>query len=378
MKYLLFTFLLLPLACLQAQHVLIKKRAEVTSPRSKATSTKTKTVTVEKPVYVENYTNKFTLKLTCNASAKVLIDGDDKGIVVSGTFKKILLNKGKYKLTLISTANSLDQIRQIYEVNSVNTEDLLEIDLQSLIDERVSAEEQKNTRMLALKNITNMLETYMVYVEGGNFNMGGNSESEGKPIHNVNLSSFKISKYEVTQAQWEGIMGTGSSTECPTCPVSGVNWYDTQEFIQKLNTQTGKHYRLPTEAEWEYAARGGNKGNNMTAFFSGSLNLPSVGWFYDNSDKQTHPVGLKHPNTLGLYDMSGNVWEWCSDWYDGDYYKNSPSKNPSGPNSGTGRVVRGGSWANDSKLCLVAARALNAPEERYSNFGLRLVLDIGL
>ena len=148
----------------------------------------------------------------------------------------------------------------------------------------------------------------------------GNSNEQ--PVHKVKLSNFEMGKYPITQAQWEAVMGANPSrfNTCDQCPVEKISWNDVQEFIEKLNEKyPGKNYRLPTEAEWEYAARGGNesKGN----LYSGSSELGSVGWFSDNSNNKTHPVGKKQPNELGIYDMSGNVWEWCHDWYDDEYYK---------------------------------------------------------
>jgi formylglycine-generating enzyme required for sulfatase activity len=180
-----------------------------------------------------------------------------------------------------------------------------------------------------------------------------------------------MSKYEVTQKQWRDIMGTNPSNfkNCDNCPVEKVSWNDIQDFIRKLNTKTGKNYRLPTEAEWEYAARGGQNYK-----YAGSDNLGSVAWYRDNSGSKTHPVGQKSANGYGLYDMAGNVWEWCSDWYGSDYYNNSPSSNPKGPNSGTFRVLRGGSWYYSSRNCRAAYRDSSAPTDRNNDFGFRLVL----
>ena len=185
----------------------------------------------------------------------------------------------------------------------------------------------------------------MVLVERGTFQMGSNSgNEEEKPAHTVTLSSFYIGKYEVTQKQWKEIMGDNPSrfNDCDNCPVENVNWNAIQEFLRKLNTKTGKNYRLPTEAEWEYAARGGNKSRGYK--YSGNDNPDSVAWYYEVSGFKTHPVGQKLPNELGLYDMSGNVWEWCNDWYNDKWYGSSPYNDPKGPGDGTIRVLRGGSW----------------------------------
>ena len=155
-------------------------------------------------------------------------------------------------------------------------------------------------------------------------------------------------------------------------PVERVSWDDCQTFIQKLNRLTGANFRLPTEAEWEFAARGGR--NSRRYQYSGSSNLGDVAWYYGNSSNTTHPVKTKSPNELGIYDMSGNVWEWCQDWYSSSYYSSSPQNNPTGPSSGSRRVYRGGSWRNSARHCRSAYRISNAPGNRSLNLGLRLVL----
>ncbi len=221
----------------------------------------------------------------------------------------------------------------------------------------------------------------MVFVEGGTFTMGATSEqgrdaeSDEKPAHSVTVSDFYIGKYEVTQKQWKEIMGSNPSKWTgDNLPVECVSWNDIQEFVQKLNQKTGKRYRLPTEAEWEYAARGGAKSGGYK--YSGSNHLDSVAWYWDNSGNKTHPVGQKVPNELGIYDMSGNVWEWCQDWYGGKkYYKNSLQTNPVGPSSGSYRVWRGGSWNDYAMCCRVSYRYRYSPSYGGGNIGFRLVLD---
>ena len=216
----------------------------------------------------------------------------------------------------------------------------------------------------------------MVQVQGGTFQMGSKDASDdAAPVHAVKVNSFSISKYEVTQAQWKAIMHTNPSyfNHCDNCPVEKVSWNDIQEFIKKLNEATGEHYRLPTEAEWEYAARGGNKSANY--IYSGSNDINSVAWNALNSNNKTHQVGQKKPNELGLYDMSGNVWEWCADWFDANYYKNSSANNPTGPNNGKAKVLRGGSWAVSSGYCHAAYRGLLTPDFKSNLFGFRLVKD---
>ena len=178
-----------------------------------------------------------------------------------------------------------------------------------------------------------------------------------------------MGKYEVTQGLWKAVMGNNRSyfKSGDNYPVENVSWDDCQEFISKLNSLTGKNFRLPTEAEWEYAARGGQGFK-----YSGSNNLDEVAWYIDNSGSKTHAVGLKKPNAMGLYDMNGNVWEWCSDWY-GNYSGDAVS-NPLGANSGSYRVLRGGSWLGNGFNCRVSNRFNNSPSFRYIYLGLRLCL----
>ena len=208
----------------------------------------------------------------------------------------------------------------------------------------------------------------MVFVPGGTFQMGSYSgDDDEKPVHTITVSSFYMDKTEVTQAEYRKVMGKNPSSfsGCDDCPVETVSWHDANEYARKV----GK--RLPTEAEWEYAARGGNKSKGYT--YSGSNDLNAAGWYDNNSGSKTHPVAQKQPNELGLYDMSGNVWEWCSDWYSDSYYRSSPKNDPQGPNSGEFRVLRGGSWGS-AAFCRVANRAGNTPVGRDGSCGFRLVL----
>jgi formylglycine-generating enzyme required for sulfatase activity len=213
----------------------------------------------------------------------------------------------------------------------------------------------------------------MVYVKGGTFQMGSNDgDSDEKPVHTVTVSDFYIGKYEVTQKQWREIMGNNPSNfkNCDNCPVEKVSWNDVQEFIKKLNQKTGKNYRLPTEAEWEYAARGGSQSRGYK--YAGSNNIGEVAWYDGNSSSKTHAVGGKKPNELGIYDMSGNVYEWCSDWYVN--YSAGSQRNPQGPTSGFDRVLRGGSWSGLAGFCRVSNRSICDPDDRYSFSGFRLAV----
>lgn len=217
----------------------------------------------------------------------------------------------------------------------------------------------------------------MIYVEGGSFVMGCTSEqsycyNDERPTHRVMLDSYYIGETEVTQELWRAVMGDNPSHfrgDETKLPVEMVSWYDCQDFIRKLNQITGKNFRLPTEAEWEYAARGGKKSKSYK--YSGSNTIDNVAWY---SGVQTHDVKTKQANELGIYDMSGNVWEWCQDWYGSGYYANSPQANPTGPSSGSCRVLRGGSWINRARYCRVAYRYNGTPSSRSSSIGFRLIL----
>ena len=217
----------------------------------------------------------------------------------------------------------------------------------------------------------------MVRVEAGTFTMGATAEmknpwNEEKPTHQVTLTNdYYIGKYEVTQALWKAVMGSNPSNfKGDNLPVEKVIWNDCQEFISKLNRITGKTFRLPTEAEWEYAARGGNKSRGYQ--YSGSNNLSDVAWYEDNSGNKTHAVGTKQPNELGIYDMTGNVLEWCQDRY--GKYSSTSQVNPTGANSGSDRVYRGGSWIGNAWFCRSSYRYGSSPDNRSYALGLRLVL----
>ena len=217
----------------------------------------------------------------------------------------------------------------------------------------------------------------MVYVEGGTFDMGATSEQgsdaydDEYPVHSVTLSDYYIGRCEVTQELWEAVMGSNLSWfKGAQNPVESVRGAFCQGFINKLNSLTGRTFRLPTEAEWEYAARGGNKSRHYK--YSGSNNIFDVAWHGDNSGDKTHAVGTKTANELGIYDMSGNVEEWCSDWYGG--YSAGAQTNPQGPSSGSFRVLRGGGWSGNAGRCRVSYRDRGHPNAIGHTFGLRLVL----
>lgn len=232
----------------------------------------------------------------------------------------------------------------------------------------------------------------MILVEGGTFMMGSNDGyDDEKPIHEVSLSSFMISKYEVTQKEWLEVMGSNpSSFKGSHRPVENVSWHDAIDYCNMRSVKEGltpcysgsgnniacnwdaDGYRLPTEAEWEYAARGGNKSRDYK--YAGSNTLSDVAWYYGNSGDKTHSVGQKSPNELEIYDMSGNVREWCWDWYDESFYEKSPIRDPRGSTSWRGRVLRGGSWKSRNGLyCMVAYRGTNTPVVANNSSGFRVV-----
>ena len=247
------------------------------------------------------------------------------------------------------------------------------------------------------KNFTftvNNVSFEMIFVEGGTFVMGCTPEQSDcfnseKPAHNVSLSDFYMGKYPITQKLWYIVMGSSiqqqrslaeRNTLCgegDDYPMYFVNYEECEAFCNKLNTllsnllPEGYKFGLPAEAQWEYAARGGKKSNGYK--YSGGNSINNFAWNYDNSNKTTYPVGKKMPNELTIYDMSGNVWEWCSDWYDVNYYGSSPSIDPKGPNSGTLRVIRGGAWNEAATRCRVSNRG-NSSNYRLNRIGFRICL----
>ena len=291
------------------------------------------------------------------SSAAMSIDGVANG-TASGTR---FLKTGSHTVRL--TANGYEDYSRTITVSSSSRSFTL------------TMKKKESTLSPVLQNLVNN----MVRVEGGTFTMGATSEqgseasSDEKPAHQVTLSSFSIGKYEVTQEEWEAVMGSNPSRfRGAKRPVERVSWNDCQEFIRKLNQMTGKRFRLPTEAEWEYAARGGNRSQGYK--YAGGNSIGSVAWYEGNSNNETHLVGQKQSNELGLYDMTGNVLEWCQDWYDSSYYGKSPSTNPVNNTSASLRVFRRGSWSCSARICRVSYRSSGSPDIRYSFLGLRLAL----
>ncbi|MFZ4546052.1 MAG: SUMF1/EgtB/PvdO family nonheme iron enzyme [Bacteroidales bacterium] len=242
----------------------------------------------------------------------------------------------------------------------------------------------------------------MIPVEGGSFMMGSDSrDNDEKPAHKVTLDDFYIGKYEVTFSEYTRFMrATGYTVEAGLSdsvrlargyakrnyveplldvkasdsmkPVGNINWFDAQAYIKWLNTETGKNYRLPTEAEWEYAARGGNKSKGY--YYVGGAELDKLAWYLDNAERRSHTVGGKMPNELGIYDMAGNIREWCSGWYGEYFYSASPENNPKGPDVGNKRLLRGGSYASDKNRMRLTFRNFDFPYDCHNDYGFRLVL----
>jgi formylglycine-generating enzyme required for sulfatase activity len=222
-------------------------------------------------------------------------------------------------------------------------------------------------------------EPEMVFVEGGTFMMGSDealADDDESPVHSVTLTKgYWIGKYEVTQAQWYAVMDKAADEsparfEGDNRPIENVRYAEAQEYIRRLNAATGKKYALPTEAQWEFAARGGKKSEGYT--YSGGNTAYIVAWHNANSNGASRDAGMAHPNELGLYDMSGNVWEWTADWF--ALYTGEAQTDPTGPATGTDRVYRGGSWSNPDRFCWPSNRGIISPNDLMGNLGLRLAL----
>lgn len=215
----------------------------------------------------------------------------------------------------------------------------------------------------------------MVFVQGGTFLMGSDEgNKDNRPVHKVRVDDFYIGRFEVTQDEWMAVMGHNPSRiPCGRCPVNDMSYERIQQFMARLSERTGMKFRLPTEAEWEYAAQGGNSSKGF--IYSGSNDLAEVGWLKFNGNDRQHEVGLLKPNELGLYDMNGNAWELCEDWYDPKFYARSPAENPVNTTPAKYRVSRGASWMSPSHYCYRWARNNDHPHHRRGNGGFRLVME---
>lgn len=296
--------------------------------------------------------NSFGVWFGCNIeNARLTIDDQYVGNA-SGIYE---LTVGKHKI--LATAYGYQDYKRTIEVGEDKTNFTIIM------------------RSLSPELMVNGIPLNMKWIGGGTFQMGllpgKNNETINEQTASVTLSNYCISETEVTQALWNAVMDSNPSINVgDDKPVENVSWNDCQEFIRKLNQITGKNFRLPTEAEWEFAARGGNDGESW--IYSGSNEINDVAWYVGNSNNSTSPVKRKKPNNLGLYDMSGNVYEWCNDWF-GDYDYN-PQTDPQGPSSGKNRVVRGGGYQNSEGQCHVTKRQQGDPEKSSSSVGFRLAL----
>ena len=326
-------------------------RPQLSSSHSNSALDSLSQSTVSRPAELTAYDVTF----SCNVSdADMFIDGNDYGHPIGTRTLKI----GSHQVVLV--AQGYEDYTDTIQVKS-----------------GITSFDFKMTRVIS--TVVQQVINDMVFVEGGTFTMGATKE-QGKeydynetPDHQVTLSSYYIGKYEVTQELWQAVMRENPSyyNSNPHNPVERVSWYDCQMFICELNKMTGRNFRLPTEAEWEYAARGGNQSCRYK--YSGKIKLDMVAWYQDNSGDTTHPVGQKSPNELGLYDMSGNVYEWCQDWYD-NHYRSGSQINPEGPSSGAHRIIRGGCVASSTGDCRVSSRSSEDPRGKNSSLGFRLAL----
>jgi len=214
----------------------------------------------------------------------------------------------------------------------------------------------------------------LVKIPAGCFQMGGAEEDNEQPVHQVCLDEFYLGKYEVMQKEWRAVMDSNPSLFMGSgrLPVDNISWEEAREFVRRLNARDNTlHYRLPTEAEWEYAARAGTAHEH----YWNDADPGKFAWYDENAGDKTHPVGEKQANAFGLHDMAGNLWEWVADWYGENYYGDSPKKNPQGPETGDTKVLRGGSWFYDDFALRSALRESNRPGTKYNYFGLRVAAD---
>ena len=338
--------------CRLPNHVSSQKQIEVRKDVSE-------THVIDKPAPIEG-----SLYVKSNPSgAKIILDGKPLDVTTPTMIEHVMI--GSHKVNIM-----LDKYnREIVDIN-VNKDEIATVDVK-LSDVKVERTFTVGGVMFKMK-----------LVEAGTFQMGGTEYDWEQPIHSVTITkNYYIGETEVTQALWKAVTGNSPTTDGSAWtttyglgdnyPAYYINYEDVQSFITKLNSMTGETFRMPTEAEWEFAARGGNKSKGYT--YSGSNTIGDVAWYTSNSSK-TNIVKTKAANELGIYDMSGNVWEWCSDWYSSSYYSSSPQNDPTGPTTGTGLVLRGGGWVNLASFCRCAYRSNNAPSNRSFNFGFRLAL----
>ena len=332
------------------------------------------------------------VNFSTNSKCELFVNGISKGIINVGGYLEIKLEPGTYNIEAVSTENNMDKYSTSYtfESDPENKEIPFAIRLTEIIESRNINEQKEKERLdkevedakriaaeetpekLLLKATLNEISANMVSISGGSFNMGSSSGNNDEiPVHSVSVGSFYAGKFEVRQSQWKTIMGSNSSyfSNCNDCPVENVSWNEAMDFIQKLNSLANTKYRLLTEAEWEYIARGGSADNNYA--YSGSNTIKNVGWSFENAGGKSHPVGGLAKNNFGIADLTGNVAEWCSDWYNSSYNKNL-NYNPTGPASGKSKVLRGGSWDDNDGGCRNTCRDNLDPNKRKRTIGFRL------
>ncbi len=359
-------------------------------------------------VILQAYSQNLTVKTDRDCS--FLIDGLVENQLKANNSFETSLQKGKHTIV----AKTIDSNLNFREVFTIDSPHVVQISFNKQIKyiEKERRKKEKRNRKIALykskkPEIVNEISDNMVLVDGGKFEMGSNTgEKDEQPLRKVTVSDFYISKYEVTQKQWMAVMGNNPSHffDCDDCPVERVHWYNAVLFcntisrlaglepyytIDKINQDTSINniydhlkwtvsvrkaangYRLPYEAEWEYAAR--YPKDDVQYKYAGGNNVDKVAWTLRNSNGKTHPVGQKQPNERGLFDLSGNVWEWCNDWYSRDYYKNGEYINPKGASKGWVRVIRGGGWLAHPMHATITNRDREGADNPTAFTGLRLV-----
>jgi|GEM_PF-3135808 len=312
-----------------------------------------------------------TVYIKVNHYCTYSIDGKNKQRAEPGQIYVTCLQAGKHAVRFEDPDDPACFTTRELEINSQTASVThLNVDFRTTIKEKKLLSAYQPAKESAGKDI---YAYDLVKVDGGSFIMGGENGAGALPAHSVALKSYYIGKYEVTQRLWKQVTGENPAhfRGCEDCPVENVSFEDCERFIEKLNQLTGKKYRMPTEAEWEYAARGGNQSRSYS--YSGSSTMNEVAWNGYNSDYFTHPVGTKKPNELGIYDMTGNVFEWCSDWF--GPYKEGHVSNPQGPGTGHLKILRGGSWASDETEADVSNRVRDITTNRGRRTGLRLAQD---
>ena len=349
----------------------------------KVESGETYVLTLKKPnTITERQTQKLRIKYS-PTSASVLVD--NKFVKGTNGIAETTLTVGQHSYIVACDGYESEEGSVKLKASAPST---IQISLlkESIVDNGISENNNQHIEDInettdndSVVKLLEKLNNDMVYIEAVEFTMGATKEQKGeansdeKPAHPVVLNCFNLCKYEVTQELWEAVMGdTPSHFKGKNLPVENVSWDDCQKFIMKLNELTGKKYRLPTEAEWEYAARGGS--NSMHYKYSGGNYAEYVSWCYINSMDKTHTVGMMKPNELGLYDMSGNVWEWCQDWY--GLYDKKTAYYPTGPIKAYNKVFRGGGYDNGDTYCRCSYRNGTAPQNKFKNLGLRLAHSI--